>query len=337
MSSNPILHRARSGAIRRGLAVTLAFLSVALVPGLASAQAYPSKPVKFIIPFPPGGTTDIVGRSVADQFGKFLGQPVVVENRGGAAGAIGAAEIARAAPDGYTIGMATVSTHGTNPTTNPKLPYDALKDFIPVTNLADVPNILAVHPKMNANNMDEFLKLVRAQPGKFSYASSGTGGIGHMFGELFKVSSKTFILHIPYRGAGPALNDAVGGQVDMIFDNLPSTLPFVQSGKLRPIAVAAPKRVDVLPNVPTFAELGLKDANIMAWYGIVVPAKTPDDVVKKLHEAAVKAIQTPEVRERFRNAGATPAGNSPQDYAKQIQSEMETWRRVVKVQNIKPE
>lgn len=334
MSSNPI-SRTRAGALRRGLAIALA--TVALAPGLAAAQAYPSKPVKFIIPFPPGGTTDIVGRSVADQFGKFLGQPVVVENRGGAAGAIGAAEIARAAPDGYTIGMATVSTHGTNPTTNPKLPYDALKDFIPVTNLADVPNILAVHPKMNANNMDEFLKLVRAQPGKFSYASSGTGGIGHMFGELFKVSSKTFILHIPYRGAGPALNDAVGGQVDMIFDNLPSTLPFVQGGKLRPIAVAAPKRVDVLPNVPTFAELGMKDANIMAWYGIVVPAKTPDDIVKKLHDAAVKAIQTPEVRERFKNAGATPAGNSPQEYAKQIQSEMETWRRVVKIQNIKPE
>jgi tripartite-type tricarboxylate transporter receptor subunit TctC len=309
----------------------------ALAPAVACAQAYPTKPVRLLIPFPPGGTTDIVGRSVSDQLGKFLGQTIIIENRGGAAGAIGAAEIAKAAPDGYTIGIATVSTHGTNPTTSPKLPYDALKDFVPITNLADVPNILAVHPTMPANNMAEFLKVVRAQPGKFSYASSGTGGIGHMFGELFKVSTKTFILHIPYRGAGPALNDTVGGQVSMIFDNLPSTLPFVQGGKLRPIAVAAPKRVEVLPNVPTFAELGIKDANIMAWYGLVAPAKTPDDIVKKIYEAAVKAIQTPEVRERFRNAGATPAGNTPQEYARQIASEMETWRRVVKVQNIKPE
>lgn len=321
----------------RQLPLRLAALALAAAPLAALAQSYPTKPVKFIIPFPPGGTTDIIGRSVSDQLGRFLGQPIVIENRGGAAGAIGAAEVAKAAPDGYTIGMATVSTHGTNPTTNPKLAYDAIRDFIPVTNLADVPNVLVVHPSFRANNMDEFLKVVRAQPGKFSYASSGAGGIGHMFGELFKVSSKTFILHIPYRGAGPALNDTVGGQVEMMFDNLPSSMPFISSGKLRPIAVAAPKRVDLLPNVPTFAELGFKDANIMAWYGIVVPAKTPADVVKKLHEAAVKAIATPEVRERFRNAGATAAGNTPQEYAKQIASEMDTWRRVVKIQGIKAE
>jgi tripartite-type tricarboxylate transporter receptor subunit TctC len=316
--------------------IALAVLA-AVLPVAAAAQSYPNKPVRIIVPFPPGGTTDIVARAVSDQLTKQLGQPVIIENRGGAAGAIGALEIAKAPPDGYTLGIATVSTHGTNPTTNPKLAYDAIKDFIPITNLADVPNILAVHPSFKANNLDEFLKLVRAQPAKFSYASSGTGGIGHMFGELFKVSTKTFILHIPYRGAGPALNDTIAGQVDMIFDNVPSTLPFVQAGKLRPIAVAAPKRLEQLPNVPTFAEVGLKDVNILAWYGLVAPAKTPDEVIRKVHDAAVKAIQTPEVRERFRNAGATPAGNSPADYAKQIQSEMETWRRVVRLQGIKPE
>lgn len=307
------------------------------LPLTVAAQTYPNKPIKFIIPFPPGGTTDIVGRSISDQLGKFLGQTVLIENRGGAAGAIGAEEIARAAPDGYTIGMATVSTHGTNPTTNPKLRYDPVKDFVAITNLADVPNILAVHPSMKAANAAEFLKLVRARPGKYSYASSGTGGIGHMFAELFKVSSKTFILHVPYRGAGPALNDTIGGQVDMIFDNIPSTLPHVQSGKLVPIAVAAPKRLEILPNVPTFAELGFKDANIMAWYGLVAPAKTPDDVVKKIYDAALKALATPEVRERFRNAGATVSGNTPAEYGKQIQGEMETWRRVVKIQGIKSE
>ena len=312
-------------------------LFAAAFPLVTFAQSYPNKPVKLIIPFPPGGTTDIIGRSISDQLGKFLGQSVVIDNRGGAAGAIGALEIARAAPDGYTLGIATVSTHGTNPTTNPKLAYDPIKDFVAITNLADVPNILAVHPSMPAKNAEEFLKVVRSNPGKFSYASSGTGGIGHMFGELFKVSSKTFILHVPYRGAGPALNDTIGGQVDMIFDNLPSTLPHVQSGKLRAIAVAAPKRVEALPNVPTLGELGLKDANIMAWYGLVAPAKTPDDIVKKVYDAALKALATPEVRERFRNAGATTAGNTSVEYAKQIESEMTTWRRVVQLQGIKPE
>lgn len=320
-----------------GAILAITFITFITFPMIAAAQPWPSKPIKLIIPFPPGGTTDIVGRAVVDQLSKTLGQPVVIENRGGAAGAIGAEAIAKSPPDGYTIGIATVSTHGTNPTTSPKLGYDAIRDFVTITNLADVPNILAVHPSVKSNNMAELLALLRAKPGQMSYASSGTGGIGHMFGELFKVSTKTFILHIPYRGAGPALNDAIGGQVDMIFDNLPSTLPFVQSGKLRAIAVAAPKRVEVLPNTPTFAELGIKDANIMAWYGLVAPAKTPEDIIKKIYEASLKALQTPEVKQRFANAGATPAGNTPQEYARQIQSEMETWKRVVRIQNIKGE
>jgi tripartite-type tricarboxylate transporter receptor subunit TctC len=329
-------------AVHRQTSIRAVFAAIALsvvgsLPATALGQTYPNKPIKWIIPFPPGGTTDIVARAMIDALTTQLGQPVVIENRGGAAGAIGAEAIARSAPDGYTIGMATVSTHGTNPTTNPKLSYNVERDFIAVTNLASVPNIIAVHPSFPAKYMDEFLKQVRANPGKFSYASSGTGGIGHMFAELFKVSSKTFILHIPYRGAGPALNDSVAGQVNMIFDNLPSTLPFVQSNRLVPIAVAAPARVPVLPNVPTLGELGFKDANVMAWYGIVVPAKTSPEIVKRLHEASVKALANPQVQERFRGAGATPVGNSPADYQKQILAEMGTWARVVKIQNIKVE
>ncbi|MEO7404301.1 MAG: tripartite tricarboxylate transporter substrate binding protein BugE, partial [Burkholderiales bacterium] len=314
--------------------MSLGLSLIAFLPALSSAQAYPNRPIKWIIPFPPGGTTDIVGRAMTDVLGAQLGQPVVIENRCGAAGAIGADAIAKSAPDGYTIGMATVSTHGTNPTTNPKLPYSVERDFIAVTNLASVPHIIAVHPSFPAKNMEEFLKQVRGNPGKFSYASSGTGGIGHMFAELVKVSTKTFVLHIPYRGSGPALNDTVAGQVNMIFDNLPSTLPFVQSGRLVAIAVAAPNRVPMLRNVPTLGELGFKDANVMAWYGIVVPAKTPDDIVKRLHETSVKALADPKVQERFRGAGATPVGNSPAEFQKQILDEMGTWARVVKVQKI---
>lgn len=316
------------------LAQSLALTLIGFLPMFASAQTYPNRPIKWIIPFPPGGTTDIVGRSMSDALMAQLGHPVLIENRGGAAGAIGADAIAKSAPDGYTIGMATVSTHGTNPTTNPKLPYNVERDFIAVTNLASVPNILAVHPSFPAKKMDEFLKVVRANPGKFSYASSGTGGIGHMFAELVKVSTKTFILHIPYRGAGPALNDTIAGQVNMTFDNLPSTLPFVQSGRLVAIAVAANGRVPVLPNVPTFAELGFKDANVLAWYGIVVPAKTPADIVKRLHEASLKALADPKVQERFRGAGATPVGNSPAEFQKQILDEQSTWARVVKLQKL---
>ena len=316
----------------------LAASALALAPALALAQAYPNKPIRLIIPFPPGGTTDIVGRVVADQLGKQLGQPVIVENRGGGGGAIGATEVAKASPDGYTIGMATVSTMAVNPACNPKLAYDAAKDFKPITNLAAVPNVVVVNPgKIAAKDMSEFVALLKSKPGKLSFATSGTCGIGHMMGELFKTTSGTYILHIPYRGAGPALNDVLAGQVEILFDNLPSSLPHLQSGKLRALAVAAPQRVDVLPNVPTFAELKMVPVNDMAWYGLVAPAGTPDAVIARLHDAAVKALATPEVRDKLRAQGAQPVGNTPAQFGAQMEAERAKMIDLVKRQGIKLE
>lgn len=316
----------------------LAASALALAPALALAQAYPNKPIRLIIPFPPGGTTDIVGRVVADQLGKQLGQPVIVENRGGGGGAIGATEVAKANPDGYTIGMATVSTMAVNPACNPKLAYDAAKDFKPITNLAAVPNVVVVNPgKIASKDMSEFVALLKSKPGKLSYATSGTCGIGHMMGELFKTTSGTYILHIPYRGAGPALNDVLAGQVEILFDNLPSSLPHLQSGKLRALAVAAPQRVDVLPSVPTFAELKMVPVNDMAWYGLVAPAGTPDAVIARLHDAAVKALATPEVRDKLRAQGAQPVGNTPAQFGAQMDAERAKMIDLVKRQGIKLE
>jgi len=304
----------------------------------AVAQNYPNKPIRLIIPFPPGGTTDIVGRLVADELGRALGQPIVVENRGGGGGAIGAVEVTRATPDGYTLGIATVSTMAVNPACNPKLPYKSPDDFSLITNLAAVPNVIAVNPgKVKATTMDEFINWLKANPGKISYASSGTCGIGHMMGELFKVTSGTFIVHIPYRGAGPALNDVLAGQVEILFDNLPSSLPHIQGGRLKAIAVAAPKRLDVLPNVPTLAEVNLAPVNDQVWYGLVAPPKTPDAIVQRLNEAAVKVLAMPEIRDKLRLQGAAPVGNTPEQFRAQIISERDKMMSLVKRQGIKLE
>jgi len=304
----------------------------------AVAQSYPNKPIRLIIPFPPGGTTDIVGRLVADELGRALGQPIVVENRGGGGGAIGAVEVTRATPDGYTLGIATVSTMAVNPACNPKLPYKSPDDFSLITNLAAVPNVIAVNPgKVKATTMDEFINWLKANPGKISYASSGTCGIGHMMGELFKVTSGTFIVHIPYRGAGPALNDVLAGQVEILFDNLPSSLPHIQGGRLKAIAVAAPKRLDVLPNVPTLAEVNLAPVNDQVWYGLVAPPKTPDAIVQRLNEAAVKVLAMPEIRDKLRLQGAAPVGNTPEQFRAQIISERDKMMSLVKRQGIKLE
>lgn len=319
-------------------AFAAALLILALAPGAAIAQQYPNKPIRWIIPFPPGGSTDIVARIVAEDLGKNLGVPLVVENRGGGGGAIGALEIARAAPDGYTIGMATVSTMAVNPACNPKLSYKSPDDFAMITNLVGVPNVITVNPtKVKAQNMDEFVALLKANPGKMAFASSGTCSINHMMGELFKVASGTFILHIPYRGSGPALNDVIAGQVEILMDNLPSSLPHIQNGALRPLAVAAPKRVDVLPNVPTLAELKMPSVNDQVWYGLLAPAKTPDDIIKRLYDAALKTLQNPAVREKLRAQGMQPIGNTPAEFRAQIISERDKMIDLVKRQGIKLE
>lgn len=318
----------------RTIALATTLLAAA---SLAQAQSFPTKPIRLIIPFAPGGTTDIVGRGAADQMSKILGQPVVVENRAGGGGSIGADAIAKAAPDGYTIGISTVSTMAVNPACNPKLPFDPIKDFKPITNLANVANVIAVNPNFPAKDYKEFLAVLKANPGKFSYASSGTCGFGHMLGEQFKVSTKTFMVHIPYRGAGPALNDVLAGQVPIMVDNLPSSMPYIKAGKMRALVVAAPRRLDSLPDVPTFAEMGLKEPNDPAWYGLVAPAGTPDEIINKLRDAAVKGLQDKDFQARLRAAGAEPSGNTPAEHAAEIKKEYDKMKNLVKVQNIKLE
>jgi tripartite-type tricarboxylate transporter receptor subunit TctC len=323
------------------IAATVMAATAAFAVGAAQAQAYPNKPIRLIVPFAPAGTTDIVARIVADQLGKELGQAVVVENRAGGGGAVGMNEVAKAAPDGYTLGVATVSTMAVNPATNPKIPYNNFTDFIPVTNMASTPNVMTLNPKVPAKDFKEFLALLKKEPGKYSYASSGTGGIGHMMGELFQVATSTDMVHIPYKGAGPAVIDVVGGQVPVLFDNLPSSKAQIDANiadatkGMRLIAVAAPKRLATYANVPTFAELGLNDVNDPAWYGLVVPAKTPKEVVDKIYAAAVKAVNSAAVREKLAQQGADPIANSPAQFATQIKVEFDKMKALATKRNIK--
>jgi tripartite-type tricarboxylate transporter receptor subunit TctC len=303
----------------------------------AMAQGYPNKIIKLQVPFAPGGTTDIIARVMSEPLGRALGQSVIVENKAGGGGLVGATETARSAPDGYTLGIATVSTSASNPAINPKTPYNPLTDFTPIINLAATPNVIAIHPSFPAKDYKEFVAVLKKNPGKYSYSSSGTGGIGHLQTELWKSLQGVYVTHIPYAGAGPALRDTVGGQVEIIFDNVPSALPHFKANRLIPLAVAAPQRLEALPNVPTFKELGLEPVNRMAFYGIWGPKGMSREVVDKINAAARKVLEDPAVRKRIEDTGSFIVSNSPEQFATQIKDELAVYKKVVETAKLKLE
>ncbi len=327
---------------RRDSIATLAALCATLaLPGLAAAQtAWPTKPVRIVVPFAPGGTTDILARVLAPELSKVFGQSFVVDNKAGAGGNIGAEIVAKSPADGTTLLMGTVGTHGINKALYAKLPYDPQKDFAPVTLVAGVPNVMVMNTRraqeLGIASVADFVRYAKAHPGRLNMASSGNGTSIHLAGELFKSRNGIFMTHIPYRGSGPALKDLIGGAVDVMFDNLPSAMPHIQSGSLKAFAVTSSQRSAALPDLPTVADAGkLPGFEASSWFGLLAPAGTPPDVVARLQQETAKALALPAVKERLLAQGAIPGGNSPAEFAQQIDAEITKWAGVVKASGAK--
>jgi tripartite-type tricarboxylate transporter receptor subunit TctC len=304
-------------------------LSLLLVPLVAKAQDFPNKQIRLIVPFPAGGPNDIIARVVGQRMSEILKQPLVIDNRGGQGGVLGTDMVAKAAPDGYTIGIVSASSLVISPTMD-KVGYDVHKDFAPVTLVTTVPEMLVVATNVPAKNMAELVSLARAQPGKFNFASSGIGGLPHLAGELFKLTAKIDIVHVPYRGAAPAINDLLGQQVQMAFLDLPVILPHIKAGLLRPIALGAPERAPTAPDVPTTAEVGMPDLLIENWYGMIAPAGTPEKIVVTLNRVANEAMSDPAVKQKLADQGLTVAGDTPEHFRRFIETEVKKWAGVIK-------
>ena len=301
----------------------------------AEAQTYPSKPVRFIVPFAPGGPTDIFARAVSAKLAEALGQPVVVDNRGGAGGNIGTEMVAKAAADGYTLLMGTVGTHAINPSLYPRVGFDPIRDFAPITLVADTPSLLAVHPSVPANTVRELVAIAKAKPGQLSYASAGNGTSNHLAGVLLCMMAGIEMVHIPYKGSGPALIDVLAGQVPVMFNNPASIMPHLKAGKLRALALSSATRSRLLPALPTLAESGVPGFEVRSWHGAFAPAGTSRDIVTRLHGEIVKALSQPDVKERFEAQGVELVGNRPEEFAAFLQKEQVKWSKVVKASGMR--
>ena len=316
------------------LAVVAAFLIPA---GGAAAQSYPANPVRLVSPYPPGGANDILARIIGQKLGEDLGQQIVVENRGGATGNIGAELVAKAPPDGYTLLMGQASNLSINISLMGKLPFDPIKDFAPITLVATTPNLLVVHPSLPVKTVKDLVALAKAKPGSLNYASSGSGSAGHLAAELFKQVAHVNIVHIPYKGAAPALTDVVAGQAQLYFTSPISAQPFVRGGRLRMVAVTSLKRSPSMPDIPTVAESGYPDFDVVSWWGILAPAGVPREIISKLHMQIVKILAMPDVKAKLAEQGADAASNTPEQFAAYIKSEITKWGRLIKELGVKPE
>jgi tripartite-type tricarboxylate transporter receptor subunit TctC len=330
-----------ASSARRHLLQGAALLTLALAAPLAAAQSnWPNRAVRIVVPFPPGGTTDILARAIAPELAKAFGQPFVIENRAGAGGNVGTEIVAKAPNDGYTLLMGTVGTHGINRALYEKLPYDPIKDFVPITLVAAVPNVMVMSAEkaktLGINSVQDFVTYARAHPGKLNMASSGSGTSIHLAGELFKSQAGVFMVHVPYRGSSPALMDLMAGTMDVMFDNLPSSMPHIRSGKLRAFAVTSSQRSSALPDLPTIEEaVKLKGFDASSWFGLLAPAGTSADTVNRIQREVARALNDPGIKEKMQAQGAIPGGITPQEFARLIDSEHAKWAQVVKVSGAK--